>query len=232
MIEGQLPFTPSNYLPTQNVLRKNWTVSEHVVFASGLPTWTGESAALSASIIQATTESRWLLCCRCHKRRWLSYCFYVRFFATIGRQSHWCYGLAVAVYGRWSSVVMDPLFKTTVMVLPPWPIVAAKQCSCCDRDWPITTILLGLISISRRFPGLYSLTKSLRQANRLQEAMQSSFSVIQQCGEELPLPMGNKQLDNKIQSMNQILQNTEDKSILGMVEASNKKVGLSSKRSS
>ena len=121
---------------------------------------------------------------------------------------------------------MDSLFKTSVMVLPPWPIVAAKQCSCCDRDWPITTILLGLISISRRFPGLYSLTKSLRQANRLQEAMQSSFSVIQQCGEELPLPIGNKKLDNKMQSMNQILQNTEDKSILGMVEASNKKVAI------
>ena len=84
--------------------------------------------------------------------------------------------------------------------------------------------LPGLISASRHFEGLYSQTKSLRQTNALQEAMNSSFNIIQKCGEELPLPMGNRKLENEMEAMNQVLRNTPDESLLNMVETNNTKV--------
>ena len=56
------------------------------------------------------------------------------------------------------------------------------------------------------------------------EAMESFLSIIQQCGEELPLPIGNEKLNNAMQVVNQTLQNTSDKSILTMGETNSKKV--------
>ena len=56
--------------------------------------------------------------------------------------------------------------------------------------------------------------------------MHSLFSIIQLCGEELPLPMGNKKLDNDINTMNQILQNTSGSLILSMNKTKNSKVVL------
>ena len=72
--------------------------------------------------------------------------------------------------------------------------------------------------------GLYALAKTFRQANELQKAMRSLFSIIQLCGEELPLPMGNEKLDNDINTMNQILQNTSGGLILSMNKTENSKV--------
>ena len=56
--------------------------------------------------------------------------------------------------------------------------------------------------------------------------MHSLFFIIQLCGEELPLPMGNKKLDNDINTMNQILQNTSGSLILSMNKTKNSKVVL------
>ena len=73
-------------------------------------------------------------------------------------------------------------------------------------------------------PGLYALAKTFRQASELQKAMHSLFFIIQLCGEELPLPMGNEKLDNEINNMNRILQNTSGGLILSMKQTKNKKV--------
>ena len=54
--------------------------------------------------------------------------------------------------------------------------------------------------------------------------MNSSFNIIQKCGEELPLPMGNRKLENEMEAMNQVLRNTPDESLLNMVETNNTKV--------
>lgn len=61
--------------------------------------------------------------------------------------------------------------------------------------------------------GLYSTTKALRQANRLIESMQSTFSIIEQCGEELPHAIDEK-VTKDMMIMNATLQKMTDESIL------------------
>jgi hypothetical protein len=61
--------------------------------------------------------------------------------------------------------------------------------------------------------GLYFTTKALRQANRLIESMQSTFAIIEQCGEELPRAFDEK-LTKDMMIMNATLQKMTDESIL------------------
>jgi hypothetical protein len=60
---------------------------------------------------------------------------------------------------------------------------------------------------------LYSTTKVLRQANRIIESMQSTFAIIEQCGEELPRVIDEK-MTTDMMIMNATLQKMTNESIL------------------
>ena len=72
--------------------------------------------------------------------------------------------------------------------------------------------------------GLYSVTRFLWAANLLGESMQSAFDIIQECGEELPQPMDNEKLINKMKVMNDTLESVSDESILNMRKTNNRKI--------
>ena len=54
--------------------------------------------------------------------------------------------------------------------------------------------------------------------------MDSFLSILQQCGEELPLPMGNEKLTYAMQDLNQMLLTISDEEILKMGETNKKEV--------
>ena len=66
-----------------------------------------------------------------------------------------------------------------------------------------------------QFLGLYSSTKVLRQANLLNESMQSTIYIIEQCGEEMPRAIDEK-LMKDVHIMNATLKEMTDDSILSM----------------
>lgn len=70
---------------------------------------------------------------------------------------------------------------------------------------------------------LYITTKALRQASRLHESMQSSFAIIEQCGEELPQPM-NEKVVKDLQFMNATLLKMTDESIISMEQTTDKRI--------
>ena len=79
--------------------------------------------------------------------------------------------------------------------------------------------VLNLIS-----SGLCVGAKGLRQANLLQEAMDSTFDTLRQAGEELPRSVGDAKLSNDMQVTNDSLQKTSDDYVLNMQQTSNKKI--------
>ena len=56
------------------------------------------------------------------------------------------------------------------------------------------------------------------------DAMDSFLSIIQQCDEELPLPMGNEKLTHAMQGLNRMLGSISDEQILNMGETNKKEV--------
>lgn len=73
---------------------------------------------------------------------------------------------------------------------------------------------------------LCSATKVLMNAELLGESMESTFTILVQVGEELPLPLGDNKLNGDIQVMNGTLQNMSDDSILNMKEATSERNGI------
>ena len=63
-------------------------------------------------------------------------------------------------------------------------------------------------------------------AELLGESMESTFTILVQVGEELPLPLGDNKLNGDIQVMNGTLQNMSDDSILNMKEATSERNGI------
>ena len=80
-------------------------------------------------------------------------------------------------------------------------------------------IVLKLVS-----SGLYVGAKGLRQANLLQEAMDSTFDTLLQAGEELPRSVGDAKLSSDMQVTNDSLQQISDEYVLTLQQTNNKKI--------
>ena len=87
--------------------------------------------------------------------------------------------------------------------------------------------MLIFILISRSIIlGLYCAAKSLRNTERLEESMKSSFEILLSMGEELPRGIRDATLTEDIHSMNNILQTMTDDAIFNIKESTSKKIDI------